>query len=54
MNKFAAGGTGITLGSLLAVLISWSYNHSVIWAILHFFLGWFYVIYALLFHPRLF
>ncbi|MHC5309496.1 hypothetical protein ACYSNM_05390 [Myroides sp. LJL116] len=41
-------GGGITIGSLLAVYLSWQRNHSVLWAILHFFFGWFYVIYYLL------
>lgn len=42
-------GGGITLGTLIAVLISWSVNKSVLWAIIHGFLSWFYVIYYLLF-----
>lgn len=37
---------GIGIGSVLAGLISWTLNHSVMWALLHVFLGWFYVIYA--------
>jgi hypothetical protein len=53
MDHRTLGGTGITLGSLLAVLISWSYNHSIVWAIIHFFCSWLYVIYALLFHPHI-
>lgn len=36
---------GITLGSLLACVISWDRNHSILWAILHTLLGWIYVIY---------
>lgn len=36
---------GIGLGSVLAVVASWSRNKSVLWAILHAFLGWIYVIY---------
>lgn len=36
---------GIGLGSAIAVAISWSLNKSILWAILHGFLGWFYVIY---------
>lgn len=40
--------TGIGLGVLLAVICSWSVNHSVLWAILHAMLGWFYVIYYLI------
>ena len=35
---------GIGLGSVLAVVASWSRNKSVLWAILHAFLGWIYVI----------
>lgn len=41
---------GIGLGSLIAVCMSWSHNASVLWAILHAFFGWFYVIYALIAH----
>lgn len=41
-------GGGLTIGSILAVYLSWKRNESVIWAILHFFLGWIYVIYNLL------
>lgn len=42
----AAGGIG--LGSIIAVVISWSVNHSVLWAIIHGFLGWIYIIYYLI------
>lgn len=37
----------VSIGSVLAVLISWGTNHSVVWAILHGFFGWFYVFYRL-------
>lgn len=37
MNKVTAGG-GIGLGSILAIIISWSVNQSIIWAIIHGFL----------------
>ena len=40
--------SGISLGTLIAVLISWSANHSVFWAIIHGIFSWFYVIYYLL------
>lgn len=43
-----SAGTGITLGSLLAVILSWTVNHSILFCILHFFCSWFYVIYYLL------
>lgn len=35
---------GITFGTALAIAISWSVNNSVLWAILHGLLSWFYVI----------
>lgn len=35
---------GIGLGSAIAVAISWSLHQSIIWAIVHGFFGWFYVI----------
>ena len=37
--------TGIGFGSALAITMSWSANHSILWAILHGLLSWFYVIY---------
>lgn len=37
--------TGVSGGCVLAVVISWSLNHSLLWAILHGFCSWFYVIY---------
>jgi hypothetical protein len=40
---------GYSLGSIIAVTVSWSLNHSIIWAILHGLFGWFYVIYYLIF-----
>jgi len=39
------GNSGLTLGSVIAVVISWSINHSIWWCILHGIFGWFYVIY---------
>ncbi|MEL0655050.1 hypothetical protein V6257_08430 [Pseudoalteromonas issachenkonii] len=35
---------GVSFGTALAIAISWSANESVLWAILHGFLSWFYVI----------
>jgi hypothetical protein len=40
--------TGIGLGTLIAVLISWSMWKSVGWAIVHGILSWIYVIYYLI------
>lgn len=39
---------GVGLGTIIAVVISWSRNKSILWAIIHGILGWLYVIYALL------
>ena len=41
-------GPGIGLGTLIAVVVSWSRNKSILWAIIHGLLGWLYVIYAIL------
>jgi hypothetical protein len=35
---------GITFGTALAIAISWGVNESVLWAIVHGFLSWFYVV----------
>lgn len=37
--------TGMSFGSALAMILSWSINHSILWAILHGIFSWFYVIY---------
>ena len=36
---------GIGLGSALAIAISWSLHKSIIWAVIHGVLSWFYVAY---------
>ncbi len=40
---------GVGLGTIIAVVVSWHRNKSILWAIIHGLLGWLYVIYALLF-----
>ncbi len=40
---------GVGLGTIIAVVVSWSRNKSILWAIVHGLLGWLYVIYAVLF-----
>ena len=42
VNPVVQGGVG--LGSVIAVVASWSRNKSISWAILHGFFGWLYVI----------
>jgi hypothetical protein len=39
---------GVGLGTIIAVVVSWTRNKSILWAIIHGILGWLYVIYALL------
>ena len=41
--------SGITFGSALAIAISWSQNASILWAIVHGFFSWLYVLYFALF-----
>ena len=39
---------GISFGSALAIAISWTEHHSILWAIIHGIFSWFYVVwYAL-------
>ncbi|MDH4044353.1 MAG: hypothetical protein OEY20_07740 [Gemmatimonadota bacterium] len=44
-NSREVAKTGISFGSALAMVISWSQHQSVLWAILHGIFSWFYVIY---------
>lgn len=41
-------GPGVGLGTIIAVVVSWSRNKSILWAIIHGILGWLYVIYAII------
>ena len=45
MKKTTTASTGISLGSAIAVAISWSMYKSVLWAIIHGIFGWLFVIY---------
>lgn len=36
---------GLSLGAVIAAVISWSVNKSIFWCIVHGMFGWFYVIY---------
>jgi hypothetical protein len=40
---------GISFGTALAIAISYTNNHSILWAIIHGFFSWLYVIYFALF-----
>ncbi len=39
------GNVGISMGCALAMILSWSANHSILWAVVHGILSWLYVIY---------
>jgi hypothetical protein len=41
----SAARAGISFGSALAIAISWSEHHSILWAVVQGFLSWLYVIY---------
>lgn len=42
--------TGISLGAIVAVGLSWSLNHSIWWGLFHAMCGWGYVVYYFLFY----
>lgn len=44
MNRIYVS-TGLSMGSALAMIISWSINQSILWAIIHGIFSWLYVIY---------
>lgn len=46
-NGVAVGG-GVGLGTIIAIVISWSKNKSILWAIIHGFFGWLYIIYYMI------
>jgi hypothetical protein len=50
MNTKRTIQVGYGIGTPLAVLCSIIVNKSVFWAIIHFFFGWFYVLWALVVH----
>ena len=45
MGRKEVAKQGITFGTALAIAISWSMHESIIWAIIHGFFSWLYVIY---------
>lgn len=47
-NYSSSASYGIGFGSALAMIISWQFNGSVLWAIVHGILSWLYVIYHLI------
>ena len=47
-NSSSTSG-GIGIGVVLAVILSWTTNHSILWAIIHGFCSWLYVLYWVIF-----
>ena len=45
----AAAGAGLGFGAALAIVMSWTTNKAIVWAIFHGLLGWIYVIYYIVF-----
>ena len=45
LRTVQAAKAGASFGSALAIAISWSEHHSIVWAIVQGFLSWIYVIY---------
>jgi hypothetical protein len=43
--SYSAAKAGVSFGSALAIAISWSTHKSIVWAIIHGFFSWVYVIY---------
>ena len=43
--RVEATRAGISFGSALAIAISWSQHHSILWAMLQGFFSWLYVVY---------
>ena len=48
MSKEIVSG-GIGMGTALAMILSYSSNNSVVWAIIHGLFSWFYVLYFVIF-----
>ena len=44
-NRNQAVSHGISFGSALAIAISWTTHSSILWAIVHGFFSWIYVVY---------
>ena len=47
--KYEVVKNGLSFGSALAIAMSWTANKSILWAIIHGFMSWFYVLYYALF-----
>jgi hypothetical protein len=48
MSNRSSIGAGIGIGNIIAIVISWSVNHSILWALIHGILSWIYIVYYVL------
>lgn len=48
-EESSRSSVGVGLGSTIAVVVSWTANHSIFWCIVHGVLSWFYLIYYVIF-----
>ncbi len=48
MEKTKIVEKGVSFGSALAIVISYTTHHSILWAIIHGILSWLYVIYYII------
>jgi hypothetical protein len=44
-RSVSAVKAGVSFGTVLAITISWSVHHSILWAIVQGFFSWLYVLY---------
>jgi hypothetical protein len=40
--------SGIGIGAVVAGVLSWTVNHSIVWMLIHILCGWFYVVWYVL------
>ena len=48
MNKEQGTSYGLTMGTALAMILSFTKWHSILWCIIHGLFSWFYVLYYLI------
>ena len=48
MSRKSSIGAGIGIGNIIAAVLSWTVNHSILWAIIHGILSWLYIVYYVL------
>lgn len=44
LKSVSIGTSALSMGNALAIVISWTQHQSIVWAMVHGFFGWFYVL----------